>query len=259
MVVYLRSMLIVVAAQALLAVWVPKHAGAEFSRFDLCWRPGAFSFYGREGPYRCEMAHAFSVDLPRWAAWLRRGAEAGFPAMQRELAWELYRGRYMRKDWVGAAHWLLSAARAEDRAAQSMAGKFFYWGVVLAHDPAKARLWTRRAADNGHLYSMFTISTYYRHGVGGAVDKPLADHFLRVARSAYREREAKRLTDGERLFRMGIWHLCPPGAPQDVELAHRFLQEAAARKHAAATTLLGRNLAQLSTRSQCRKWPGLRE
>lgn len=239
-----------------------RHSFAELRRFDWCWRPGAFSFYGKEGPYRCEMAHAWDVDRARWAAWLRRGAEAGFPALQQRLSLELYLGRTMPKDWSRSAFWLLKAARAGHRMAQSFAGAWYYRGVVLPRDRRLARLWRRRAADNGDPISMFVISTYYRRGVGGAVDKPLAEYFMRIARIAYRaymSRTKRRLPEKERLFRIGIWHLCTTVAPQDVRVARRFLKAAAADGHTIAKRLLRRDLKKAATSKQCRSrdWPYL--
>lgn len=247
------------AACALLGfVVVASPAAAEFERNEWCWRDGPPSSYGRQAPYWCEMDLAWTeMDMRRWSVWLRRGAEAGHSWMQWRLAIELRGGRYMPKDEARAAYWALKAAQAEYAPAQALVGSWYYLGRALPRDHALARLWNRRAADDGDMEAMFVVSTYYRHGVGGVVDKPLAAYYLGVARSTYRRDAKGRLTDDERLFRIGVWHLCTTVAPRDVDLARRFLKEAAARKHAAARRLLDRDLEKAATWAQCLKWPDL--
>ncbi len=247
------------AALTLLGVsLIASPAGAELYRHELCWREGPPSTLGRQAPYMCEMHLAYlDGDMRRWRAWLRRGARAGIPHFQVQLGVELRVGKRMPRDYAEAGKWMRRAARNGDPLAQSLMGTWYYAGTVFARNFTLARLWMRRAADNGNWSATFAVAAYYRHGIGGAVDKPLAAYYLERALARFRKSAKGQLGDGERLFRIAVWHLCTFDAPQDTKMARRFLTEAAAVGHADARYLLGQNLTAIANEAQCRKWPSL--
>lgn len=72
-------------------------------------------------------------------------------------------------------------ARAGDRDAQFAVGMTYGCGTGSLHDPAQARQWLERAAEQDHVLAQFNLARVYAAGQGVAPDPTAAEYWMRRA------------------------------------------------------------------------------
>ena len=76
--------------------------------------------------------------------------------------------------------------------AECQVGYFYYRGLGVEKDLAKALCWTRRAAEHGDRDGQYNLATLYENGEGVEKDLEEAKHwYLLAARQKHREAAAK--------------------------------------------------------------------
>lgn len=119
-------------------------------------------------------------DLALAVRWLSLAAEAGDPIGQRNLATLHFRGDGMARNDGRAAALYRAAAEQGDAAAQDMLSWMLAEEGVL-FDPAEARLWAQRAADQGVATAMTRLGMLHHNALGVARDPAEAARWWRKA------------------------------------------------------------------------------
>lgn len=91
--------------------------------------------------------------------WYRRAAEAGLERARLAYGIILMRGDYDSKPNPQlAATYLIPAAEAGNLEAMNALGNMYEVGSGVAHSPASAEMWLRKAAENGHIKARSNLS-----------------------------------------------------------------------------------------------------
>jgi hypothetical protein len=106
------------------------------------------------------------------------------------------RALHLGGDISKACKEIIVAAERGDAAAMSQLGEIYRNGTCGAKDPALAKTWHQRAAENGDAYAQMTLASHYRIGDGGyAKDIVQAYKWYHLAATAPKPRS--RATKGE--------------------------------------------------------------
>jgi TPR repeat protein len=119
-------------------------------------------------------------DLTLAVRWLTLAAEAGDPIGQRNLATLHFRGEGVARDDGRAAALYRASAEQGDAAAQDMLSWMLLEEGAL-FDPAEARLWARRAVDQGVAMAMTRLGMLHHNALGVARDPAEAARWWRLA------------------------------------------------------------------------------
>lgn len=126
-------------------------------------------------------------------AW-RRGAEAGHPASQTNLARLLRFGAGVDKNLEEAFALFREAAQAGVPDAQLSLGLMYLNGEGVTPDPETAFVWIAQAANAGNAAAQYNLGVLYEHGVGVPSDLAEARQWYGRAASDGHVRAAERLT-----------------------------------------------------------------
>jgi hypothetical protein len=110
-------------------------------------------------------------DYATAATWFRAAAEQGLPRAQYDLGVLYQRGRGVPADQVQAASWYLKAAEGKYPLAQYNLAVAYTKGEGTRKDPTEAALWYRRAAGQGVVQAMVNLGMVYERGEGVAVSQ----------------------------------------------------------------------------------------
>lgn len=127
------------------------------------------------------LAIGSGIQQDRAAArmWLQRGAEAGDPLGQRNLATLL-----LPEDAAAAAHWYRQAAEQGDAVGQDQLSRMLLAGEGVPQALAEARVWAERAARQGDANAAARLGTMCHEATGGGRDPEQAAHWWRIAAMA---------------------------------------------------------------------------
>lgn len=159
-------------------------------------------------------------DLQRWA-------NSNLPIAQRELGL-VYASALATQDQ--AAPWLLRAADAGDRLAQSRLGQAYYdgqWG--LAANPAKAAPLFEAAAHQGDGRASFMLARMAKYGQGMPADLALSVRWLQ---------ESSRQGNVQAMFLLSNAYAAGDGVARDPVLAQQWLERSAAGDYPVAIQAL---------------------
>lgn len=115
------------------------------------WSPAGLQAYREHNQREDELARR--EDEPR-VDWLRRRADAGQPAGERELGRRFLEGRDLQQDDAAAAAWFSRAAEQGDPQAQFDLAELYASGRGVARDPAAAQALVLNAAERGYPRAM---------------------------------------------------------------------------------------------------------
>lgn len=110
-----------------------------------------------------------------------KGAQAGNPEAQFQLAMILIDGSAGQRDRKTAALWLQRAAEKKHADAQFRLGALLYEGISGKAEPAKAAQWFERAASQGHPEAAYNLAVLFDDGKGVARDRNRALTLYRQA------------------------------------------------------------------------------
>jgi len=129
----------------------------------------------------------------------------------------------------------LAAASAEAEtggaAAQYRLAKTLLDAPDDLRDPGGARVWLRKAAEQGHIDAQFELGVLFARGDGVPQSYHRAADWLRLAAGLGRHREAQ--------FRLGDMYFHGRGVPQDYGAALGWFLKAAERGHPVAQYVIG--------------------
>jgi TPR repeat protein len=103
------------------------------------------------------------------ATWFRAAAEQGLPRAQYDLGVLYDRGRGVPADPVQAVSWYLKAAEGKYPLAQYNLAVAYTKGEGTRQDSTEAALWYRRAAGQGVVQAMVNLGMLYERGEGVSV------------------------------------------------------------------------------------------
>lgn len=132
---------------------------------------------------------------------LRPLAEKGYAPAQFALAWALFDGDSVRRDYLRAFEFFIAAAEQGYPSAEVMAGNFYLMAYprhnACEYDEEEAARWHRRAAEHGNTGAMTNLADSYSKGRGAALDHPEVYLWasLAVELSKIRNRTAEVLRD----------------------------------------------------------------
>ena len=91
-------------------------------------------------------------------------AEKGYPLAECQIGYFYFDGLGVEKDWAKAFAWTERAAHHGDRDGQYNLAWFYEEGIGAAPDPAKANHWYHRAAAQGHDLALRKCASMHRDG-----------------------------------------------------------------------------------------------
>ena len=89
---------------------------------------------------------------------------------QYELAFRLYKGDGMEKDYSASAYWAEKAAASGNASAAFLAGLLYYGGMGVAQDYKKAKEYFMQAHNGGNFEACYNLGMMYESGFGCLVD-----------------------------------------------------------------------------------------
>jgi len=134
-------------------------------------------------------------DYSTAAKWFRAAAEQGVPRAQYDLGVLYERGRGVPTDTAQAAGWYRKAADGEYALAQYNLAVAYTKGEGTRKDPAAAASWYRRAAAQGVVQAMVNLGMLYERGEGVPVSPVDAYAWYLAAGRRGNEPAAKRADD----------------------------------------------------------------
>ncbi len=126
---------------------------------------------------------------------------------------------------------VLPRASGGDVKAQFALGKILSKANPAFRDEAKAMLWYRKAADQGHIEAQFQVGTMYAAGRGTAQNYYRASEWLSLAAGLGNHRGAQ--------FALGNLYFHGRGVPHSYGQALGWYRKAAAKGHPVAQHVLG--------------------
>ena len=155
----------------------PHHYPASAAPNDPAQRLAYFQRGAEAGDPQAELEVAIiyakglgvAQDYATSATWFRAAAEHGLARAQYDLGVLYERGRGVKVDFTEAANWYQKAAQAGYRLAQYNLAVCYTKGQGIRQDPAEAAIWYRRAAVQGVVQAMINLGTIYTRGEGVAV------------------------------------------------------------------------------------------
>jgi TPR repeat protein len=124
----------------------------------------------------CATGNGVARDPRAALLWLERGATAGDPVGQRNLA-----TLKLRDDPAAAAIWYRKAAEQGDAVSQDQLSALLFAGEAVIQDFAEARRWAEAAAGQGIAASCARLGTMWHEAKGGPRDPAEAARWWRIA------------------------------------------------------------------------------
>jgi TPR repeat protein len=161
---------------------------------------------------------------------LRVKADQGDARAQVKLGFYYYSGLGVPKDSAKAVKLFFQAAEKGNAIAQSNLGVAFESGDGVAKDDAEAVKWYRKAADQGDAESQRSLGAKYSDGEGVPMDK---------AESVKWYRKAADQGNAEGQYSLGVMYATGAGVPKDDTAAATWYRHAAEQGHPAGQYMLG--------------------
>ena len=110
-------------------------------------------------------------DTNKGMKWLRKAAEQGLPAAQRDLGNAYATGKFLSKNETEAVKWLRKAAEGNNIDAQNTLANCYTDGQLgFSKDPVEAFKWYEKAANLGDHHSAYYTACRYENGIGVTQD-----------------------------------------------------------------------------------------
>lgn len=151
--------------------------------------------------------------------WYRKAASQGDPMGQFGLGNIYAEGLGVASDPAQAVQWWQKAATQNLARAQNALGQYYLKLAMTNHANiekyADARLWLRKAAEQGYLPSMNNLAAAYEYGLGGPKDWPeAAKWYQKAAEQGNRDAQDN----------LGLMYLDGRGVPCDLVQAYKWLK-----------------------------------